>query len=47
LLFGFRGTDSVILLGSVGLLVIVAGIAGFLPARRAVFIDPMVALRYE
>jgi predicted permease len=47
LLFGFRGTDSVILLGSVGLLVIVAGIAGFLPARRAAFIDPMVALRYE
>jgi predicted permease len=46
-LFGLRGTDPATLLIVVLLLGIVAAFAGFIPARRAAGVDPMVALRYE
>ena len=47
LLFGIAPADPVIIAASVALLISVAVLAGFLPARRASRIDPMVALRYE
>jgi predicted permease len=47
MLFGLGPTDPLTLVGATVLLLIVAAIAGYLPARRASLIDPMVALRYE
>jgi predicted permease len=47
MLFGLRATDAVSLFAALGLLLTIAGIAGYLPARRASLIDPMVALRHE
>jgi predicted permease len=47
MLYGFRGTDPASLAGVVLLLLLVAVMAGYLPARRASRVDPMVALRYE
>ena len=46
-LFGLKGVDPVSLLGVIVILGIVATIAGFIPARRATKVDPIVALRYE
>ena len=45
LLFGTRPTDPPTFVGIVLLLCIVAVIAGYIPARRASRIDPMLALR--
>ena len=47
LLFGLAPTDVVTIVAAVGLMTIVAALAGFLPARRASRVDPMIALRYD
>jgi ABC-type antimicrobial peptide transport system permease subunit len=47
MLFGLRGTDAASLSMAVVILLGVGLMAGYLPARRASRVDPMVALRYE
>jgi predicted permease len=47
LLFGLAATDGLTMAGAVTLMVLVSAVAGYVPARRAARVDPLVALHYE
>jgi predicted permease len=47
LLFGLPPRDPVSMMAAVLVMVVVSALAGYLPARRASKVDPMVALHYE
>lgn len=47
MLYALSGVDPLSMSVAVAMLLMVAAIAGYIPARRATKVDPMVALRYE
>ena len=46
-LFGLEATDLTTMMSAMVVMLSVSAAAGYLPARRATRVDPMVALRYE
>jgi predicted permease len=46
-LFGLQPADPLTLAVALGIMIAVAAASGYLPARRASKVDPLVALRYE
>ena len=46
-LFGIEPADPATIAAAAVAMVVAAGVAAWLPARRAALLDPVVALRYE
>jgi putative ABC transport system permease protein len=47
MLFGIGSFDLPAFAATSGLLILIALVACWIPARRAMRVDPMIALRYE